>query len=122
MYEALRKGANVEDLYKRTHIKPWFISQMKELVELEETILKYNWKSLPDEILIQAKKDGFADIYLSQLLHVPEKDIRERRLSLGIKHAYGSVPVSGVKNAAYYYSTYKDRKSTRLNSSHGYIS
>jgi len=106
MYEALRKGANVEDLYKRTHIKPWFISQMKELVQLEETILKYEWKSLPDEIFVQAKKDGFADKYLSELLQIPEKDIRERRLSLGIKHAYESVPVSGVENAAYYYSTY----------------
>jgi carbamoyl-phosphate synthase large subunit len=106
MYEALRKGADVEDLYQKTYIKPWFISQMKELVELEEMILKYEWKTLPDEILIQAKKDGFADKYLSQLLHVPEKEIRERRLSLGIKHVYEFVPVSGVENAAYYYSTY----------------
>jgi carbamoyl-phosphate synthase large subunit len=106
IYEALRKGAKVGDLYSRTFIKPWFISQMKELVELEEIILKYNWSELPDEILEQAKKDGFADKYLSQLLHVPEKSIRERRLSLGIKHSYQSVPVSGVENASYYYSTY----------------
>jgi carbamoyl-phosphate synthase large subunit len=106
MYEALRKGANVEDLYKKTYIKPWFISQMKELVESEEIILKYTWKTLPDEIFIQAKKDGFADKYLSQLLHVPEKDIREKRLSLGMIQAYEPVPVSGVENAAYYYSTY----------------
>ena len=41
MYEALRKGASVEDLYQKTYIKPWFIEQMKELVELEEEILKY---------------------------------------------------------------------------------
>jgi carbamoyl-phosphate synthase large subunit len=106
IYEALRKGAKVGDLYSRTFIKPWFISQMKELVELEEIILKYNWSELPDKILEQAKKDGFADKYLSQLLHVPEKSIRERRLSLGIKHSYQSVPVSGVENASYYYSTY----------------
>ena len=106
MYEALRKGADVEDLYKKTYIKPWFINQMKELVELEEKILKYKAKSLPDELFIQAKKDGFADKYLSQLLNIPEKKIRERRLSLGLKQAYESVPVSGVENAAYYYSTY----------------
>jgi carbamoyl-phosphate synthase large subunit len=106
MYEALRKGATVGDLYGKTYIKPWFISQMKELVELEELILKYKWDDLPDELLIQAKKDGFADKYLSQLLHVSEKIVRERRLSLGIKHAYKAVPVSGVKNASYYYSTY----------------
>jgi carbamoyl-phosphate synthase large subunit len=41
MYEALRKGAKVEDLYKKTYIKPWFIEQMKELVELEERILSF---------------------------------------------------------------------------------
>ena len=106
MYEALRKGASVEALYEKTFIKPWFIQQMKELVELEEKILNYKSKELPDELLIQAKKDGFADRYLAQLLGVPEKDIRNRRISLGIKEAYDAVPVSGVKNAAYYYSTY----------------
>src|SRR4030042_2588777 len=56
MYEALRKGADTDDLYRRTHIKPWFISQMKELVELEEEMLQYRGKHLPDHLLIQAKK------------------------------------------------------------------
>jgi carbamoyl-phosphate synthase large subunit len=106
IYEALRKGADIEDLYKKTHIKPWFISQMKELVEEEENILKYKGGVLPDEILIQAKKDGFADKYLSKLLEIPEKEIRARRISLGITEAWEPVPVSGVKNAAYYFSTY----------------
>jgi len=106
MYEALRKGAGVKELYEKTYIKPWFIEQMKELVELEEQILKYRGKQLPDELLIQAKKDGFADRYLSQLLGIPEKEIRQRRLSLGVKEAWDAVPVSGVENAAYYYSTY----------------
>ncbi|MCJ7605660.1 MAG: carbamoyl-phosphate synthase large subunit, partial [Dehalococcoidales bacterium] len=106
MYEALRKGAGVEELYEKTYIKPWFIEQMRELVELEERILEYRGKELPDELLIQAKKDGFADRYLSQLLKIPEKEIRRKRLSLGVKQAWDAVPVSGVENAAYYYSTY----------------
>jgi carbamoyl-phosphate synthase large subunit len=76
MYEALRKGADVQVLYKITHIKPWFIEQMKELVELEEQILGYKGMTLPDDILIQAKKDGFADKYLAKLLGIREKDIR----------------------------------------------
>ncbi len=88
MYEALRKGADIEDLFQRTHIKPWFISQMKELVELEEEILKYKGKALPDDLLIQAKKDGFADKYLSRLLDIPEKEIREKRIALGMKEAW----------------------------------
>ncbi|MFC1909447.1 carbamoyl-phosphate synthase large subunit [Chloroflexota bacterium] len=106
MYEALRKGAGVQELYEKTYIKPWFIEQMKELVELEEQILKYKGKQLPDELLVQAKKDGFADRYLSGLLGIPEKEIRQKRLSLGVKEAWDAVPVSGVENAAYYYSTY----------------
>jgi carbamoyl-phosphate synthase large subunit len=106
MYEALRKGAGVEDLYRVTYIKPWFIEQMKELVDLEEEILQYKGRKLPDELLIRAKKDGFADAYLSQLLGIPESGIRERRKALGIVEGWEPVPVSGVENAAYYFSTY----------------
>jgi len=106
MYEALRKGADVQELYRKTYIKPWFISQMKELVELEERILQQKGKALPDDLLIQAKKDGFADRYLSQLLGVSEKDIRQKRTSLGLVEGWEPVPVSGVENAAYYFSTY----------------
>ena len=106
MYEALRKGATVEELHRLTHIKAWFINQMKELVELEEKILACKGKKLPDKILIQAKKDGFADKYLAKILGVPEADLRKQRLALGIREGWHAVPVSGVENAAYYYSTY----------------
>jgi carbamoyl-phosphate synthase large subunit len=106
MYEALRKGADVQTLYDITHIKPWFIEQMKELVGLEEQILKHHSRMLPDDMLMEAKKYGFSDKYLSQLLEIPEKDIRERRIALGMVQAWEPVPVSGVENAAYYYSTY----------------
>ena len=106
MYEALRKGADVEALYAKTSIKPWFIQQMKELVELEEQILPHRGGTLPEELLARAKRDGFADKYLAQLLQVPEKEIRERRTRLGVVQGWHAVPVSGVENAAYYYSTY----------------
>ena len=106
MYEALRKGAGVQALFEKTYIKPWFIEQMKELVELEEKILTCKGGKLPDELLIQAKKDGFADRYLSQILSVPEKAIRDQRTKLGVVEGWHPVPVSGVENAAYYYSTY----------------
>ena len=106
MYEALRKGADVDELYAKTHIKPWFIRQMKELVELEERILRYRGKELPDELLIQAKKDGFADKYLSQILGIAESELRDRRKALGVVEGWHPVPVSGVESAAYYYSSY----------------
>ncbi|MBE0540168.1 MAG: carbamoyl-phosphate synthase large subunit [Verrucomicrobia bacterium] len=106
MYEALRKGATVEALYAKTYIKPWFIQQMKELVELEEMILQFKGKALPDDLLAQAKKDGFADKYLGKILGVPEAQIREQRKKFGVVEGWDALPVSGVENAAYYYSTY----------------
>jgi carbamoyl-phosphate synthase large subunit len=114
MYEALRKGADVQELYKKTFIKPYFIQQMKELVELEEQLLKYQGKKLPDKLLIQAKKDGFADRYLAQILGIAEKEIRQRRISLGAVECWDAVPVSGVENFAYYYSTYNAPDKTKV--------
>ena len=106
MYEALRKGASIDELYDLTHIKPWFIQQMKQLVDLEEKILEYRGRVPPDELLLAAKKDGFADRYLSKLLAVPEKDIRRARASLGMVETWEPVAVSGVEDQAYYFSTY----------------
>jgi len=114
MYEALRKGADVQQLYSRTYIKPWFIQQMKELVELEEQILKFKGGILPEELLIQAKKDGFSDHYLAQLLAMTEKEIRQKRISLGMVEGWEPVPVSGVENAAYYFSTYNAADKTSV--------
>jgi len=106
LYEALRKGADVEELYNLTYIGRQFIKEMKELVELEEDMLKYSWTDLPDKKLAKAKEWGFADRYLAGLFNIEEKKVREKRLKIGKKVAYEPVPVSGVENAAYYYSTY----------------
>jgi len=106
LYEALRKGADVGELHRKTHIKTWFIGQMKELVDLEEKILKCKDKTLPDDLLKQAKQDGFSDRYLAQILSLDERDIRKRRTALGIVECWDSIPVSGVENASYHYSTY----------------
>ena len=106
MYEALRKGADPDELYRRTFIKPWFIQQMAELVALEQELLQHRGKAIPDRLLIQAKKDGFADRYLAQILGVPETAIRAQRTALGVVEGWDAVQVSGVEDAVYYYSTY----------------
>ena len=105
VYEALRKGVGVDRLYDLTRIKRYYLEQMKELVELENEILTYKKRVLPDELLIRAKKDGFADRYLSMLLEVPEEYIRLHRKVVGIQEEWDVVPVSGA-DAEYYYSTY----------------
>ena len=106
MYEALRKGADIDTLIEKTHIKRWFIEQMQQLVELEQEILNYKGKKLPDKLLTKAKQDGFADRYLSEILGVPEDKVRKQRIGLGLTEGWEPVPVSGVENAAYYFSTY----------------
>ncbi len=106
MYEALRKGATNEQIFVRTGVKGYFVDQMRELVQEEEQILLHKGGFLPDDQLIQAKKDGFSDKYLAQLLGVSEKDIRAQRTGLGCVETWHKVPVSGVENQAYYYSSY----------------
>jgi carbamoyl-phosphate synthase large subunit len=106
LYEAIRKGADIQALYEKTHIKPWFLEQMKELVELENRVLEFRGKPLPDDLLVQAKRDGFSDKYLAWILEIPETRVREQRKAIGVVEAWDAVPVSGVENAAYYYSTY----------------
>lgn len=110
MYEALRKGATVEQLHELTRIKVHFIQEMKELVDEEQAILAYAsehpGEQLPEDQFATAKKDGFSDRYLGQLLNIPEDDIRAYRLGLGITEAWEGVHVSGTQDSAYYYSTY----------------
>jgi len=116
MYEALRKGATTEALCARTHIKPFFIEQMRELVQEEERLLQHRGRVPPAALLTQAKQDGFADRYLAEILQVPEAEIRARRTELGVVEAWDAVPVSGVENAAYYYSTYNGTDRTPTSS------
>ena len=112
MYEALRAGATVDEIHEITKVKHYFIEQMKELVE-EEEALAANKGSLPsDSALIAAKKNGFSDKYLSQILAVPEDEIRNKRISLGVEEAWEAVHVSGTEDKAYYYSTYNAEDKT----------
>ena len=111
MYEALRKGATDEQIFELTGVKAYFVQQMRELVEEEEIILQHRGAMLPDDLLIKAKKDGFSDKYLAQLLGVKEDAIRARRKALGVVETWHKVPVSGVENAAYYYSSYNGKAS-----------
>jgi len=106
MYEALRKGATVDEIHEITRVKKYFVTQMKELVDEEEALIAVKGSLPADDALISAKKNGFSDKYLSQILEVSEDDIRNKRLGLGLEQAWEGVHVSGTENSAYYYSTY----------------
>lgn len=115
MYEALRKGATVDEIFDITKVKHYFVEQMKELVEEEEALAAYKGSLPSDEALTTAKKDGFSDRYLSQILEIPEEDIRNKRIELGVTEAWEGVHVSGTKDSAYYYSTYNAPDSNPIN-------
>ena len=106
MYEALRKGATVEEIHEITKVKHWFIQQMQELVMEEEMLLASKGRLPSDAALWSAKKNGFSDKYLSKLLEISEDTIRNRRMELGIQENWEPVHVSGTQDKAYYYSTY----------------
>ena len=106
MYEALRKGATVDEIFDITKVKHYFIEQMKELVEEEEALAACKGQLPSDEALTSAKKNGFSDKYLSQILDVEEDAVRERRIAIGVEEAWEGVHVSGTEDSAYYYSTY----------------
>ena len=106
LYEAFKKGLTVAEARNLTKITEYFLTQIKELADFELKLAGYTWMALPDELLIEAKKSGFSDKYLGRLFGVPEKEVRESRIALGCVATYCRVPVSGVENADYYYSTY----------------
>lgn len=118
MYEALKKGMSIDELHNITKIKHYFLEQMKEIVDLENKIETYTIVSLPDEVLYQAKKDGFSDKYIADLLKTKEKIVRERRYDMGVKPVFLQIGVSGVEkdsvtgnsSACYYYSTYNKKE------------
>ena len=106
MYEALRNGATVDEIHELTKVKKYFIEQMKELVEEEEELLKSKGSVPADDLILQAKKDGFSDKYLSEILEVSEDEIWNAHTKLELNETWDAVHVSGTEDSAYYYSTY----------------
>ena len=106
IYEAIKKGAGIDEICELTKMKPYFINEMKELALEEEKIAFFKGTLPPVQYLKEAKLDGFSDKYLSMLLQLPEKQIRDSRVAAGIKQTWCSIHVSGSQDSKYYYSTY----------------
>ncbi len=115
IYEALRAGSTVDEIHGITKIKTYFLEQMKELVEEENALMASKGSMPSDDALIKAKKDGFSDKYLSQLLEVSEDDLRNKRISLGVQQHWEGVHVSGTQDSAYYFSTYNGEDKNPVN-------
>jgi carbamoyl-phosphate synthase large subunit len=110
IFEAFRRGLVVSEVAQLTNIDPWFLQKTRELVEFEQELKKLGPAGLTKERLRQAKKLGFGDAFLAELLGLSETEVRSRRLSHGIAPAYKMVDTCAAEFEAatpYYYSTYE---------------
>jgi len=112
---ALIQQMPIEEIYGLTRIDPWFLHQLRQIVEMEQTIS--NSGSLSDDLLKQAKAYGFSDIQLAHLTGGTEEQIRQRRMQLGIRPVYKLVDTCAAEFEAatpYYYSTYETENEARV--------
>jgi len=118
LYEAFKRNYSIEDLYRLTAIDPWFLNNMRLIVDMEEKIRGYGFAGLDQDRLRKAKQFGFSDYQLAYLTGTSEQDIRELRDKLGLKPVYKLVDTCAAEFEAYtpyFYSTYEVEDESRLN-------
>jgi carbamoyl-phosphate synthase large subunit len=109
--DAFRAGWPFEKIHKLTHIDPWFLAQLEDLVREEQQVAERGMSGLNAERLWQLKRKGFSDARLGRLVGVVEKAVRQRRHELGIRPVYKRVDTCAAEFAtstAYMYSTYEE--------------
>jgi len=122
--QAIKQGMSLEDIYQLTWIDPWFLSNLKQLVDFEaELASRAAWGSLKDPLadldgglLRQAKQWGFSDRQIAHLLGSDEHSVRARRKELGVTHVYKLVDTCAAEFEAYtpyFYSTYETEDECR---------
>ena len=117
IYEALRRGRSVEDLYRLTYIDPWFLNNLKQLVETEGSIREAGFQGLTEDLLRRIKQEGFSDAQIAHLTGTTEDDIRGLRLKQGLIPVYKLVDTCAAEFEAYtpyYYSTYETEDESRV--------
>ena len=105
LYEAIKKGADLDEMHAITCIKRYFLEQMAELAAQEKEMAAAG-QSLTAQQLEAAKKNGFSDRYIGGLTGMSEDTVRARRLAVGLLPGYEGIHVSGTENSAYYFSSY----------------
>lgn len=114
--DAFRYGFSLEDIQRLTHIDPWFLAQIKELIDIEATIHKLKLTELDKTHLLRLKRKGFSDKRLAQLLGVSENSVRKHRHELGVRPVYKRVDTCAAEfstTTAYIYSTYEEENEAR---------
>jgi carbamoyl-phosphate synthase large subunit len=116
---ALKKGISVEEISELSKIDPWFIYQMKEIVDMEVYLEEKKFTELSREDLERAKKLGFSDYQIAFLTGATELEVRKKRKNWGIVPVYKMVDTCAAEFEAYtpyYYSTYEEENEVKKGS------
>ncbi len=111
IYDAFKIGIPFNTIHKLTRIDPWFLRQIEELIQLEKEIEKFNVDSIPRELLMEAKKKGYADRQVAHLLRCLESQVFKKRKDMNIKRVWKLVDTCAAEFEAktpYYYSTFDE--------------
>jgi carbamoyl-phosphate synthase large subunit len=109
--DAFAQGFSLEEVHQLTHIDPWFLAQIKEIVDIELALEKHTLSDLSKDTLLSLKKKGFSDRRLAYLLDSTETEVRKTRHSLNVRPVYKRVDTCAAEFAtttAYMYSTYEE--------------
>jgi len=108
--EAIRRGRTIDEIHALTNIDPWFINNIREIIEMEREIKASSLDSMTPEFIRKMKEYGFSDKYAAWVLGVPEMEFRQKRKSVGVAPVYKMVDTCGAEFEAgtpYLYSTYE---------------
>ncbi|HEY5523097.1 MAG TPA: carbamoyl-phosphate synthase large subunit, partial [Desulfuromonadaceae bacterium] len=109
--DALRSGMSVEEIQKHTAIDPWFLHNIRQIIEKEDELKSLTLPEVSTAVLREAKQYGFSDKFLSKLWKSSEDEVRELRWSLGVRPVYKRVDTCAAEFLAYtpyMYSTYEE--------------
>ncbi|HAN44194.1 MAG TPA: carbamoyl-phosphate synthase large subunit, partial [Ruminococcaceae bacterium] len=106
IYRLLKMGADVSRICEITGIDSFFINEMKELALLDEQLCAFRGGTLPESLLVQAKKNGFTDRYIAKAINSTEHAIRSRRAELKLFAGIGDVNGYGQHNSGFFYCSY----------------
>ena len=117
---ALKMGFTIEEIHHLTGIDPWFLNNIKQILEFEENLKNYHGidlSKIPEEIFKQAKEYGYSDKQLAYLWETDEKSVRKEREKRGLFAVYKLVDTCAAEFEAYtpyYYSTYEKEDEARI--------
>lgn len=111
IYDSFKLGIPFKTIQNLTKIDPWFLNQIEELIALEKELEKFNLDTLPKDMMMKAKKKGYADRQIAHLLDCLESEVFAKRQEMGIKRTYKLVDTCAAEFDAktpYYYSTFEE--------------